>query len=120
MQVFNQNHLAGISMYDLHMGATPATKLVQEARKKRETDIVLSVILGQGILRSSLIGRPFPTCLLNNYQVFPMEAHGLKKQHNPLNCQLTFPLRIPEINEITGDLDVIKIPSIRPCRLHHH
>ena len=51
MQVFNQNRIAGISVHDMHTGATLATKQTQEARKKRETDIVLSVIYGLGTLR---------------------------------------------------------------------
>ena len=34
----------------------------------------------------------------------------LKKQHNPLDCQLTFPLRIPDGEEIAGDLDVVETP----------
>ena len=110
MQVFNQNRIAGISVHDMHTGATPATRQTQEARKKRETNIVLSVIYGLGTLRTALIGRPFPTCLFNNYVVFPTEAHSLKKQHNPLDCQLTFQLRIPDAEEIAGDLDVVETP----------
>ena len=108
MQVFNQNRIVGISVHDLHVNATPATRQTQEARKKRETDIVLSVIYSLGMLRTALIGRPFPTCLFNNYVVFPTEAHSFKKQHNPLDCQMTFPLRIPDAEEITGDLDVVE------------
>ena len=95
-------------MHDLHVNATPATRQTQEARRKRETDIVLSVIYGLGTLQTALIGRPFPTCLFNNYIVFPTEVHGFKKQHNPLDCQMTFPLRIPDAEEITGDLDVVE------------
>ena len=110
MQMFNQNRIVGISVHDLHTGATLATKQTKEARKKRETNIVLSVILSLSTLQTSLIGRPFPTCLLHNYAVFPTEAHGLKKQHNLLDCQLTFPLRIPDAEETTGDLDIVETP----------
>ena len=107
-QVFNQNRIVGISVHDLHVHATPATRQTQDARKKRETDIVLSVIYGLGTLRTALIGRPFPTCLFNNYVVFPTEAHSFKKRHNPLDCEMTFPLRIPDKEEVTGDLDAVE------------
>ena len=85
-EVFDQNRLVGLTDHDKRPGASEANKKIAREWKERETRVVITVILNAGTLRSSLDGRPFPTCLPDNYAVFPPDARNCKKCHSSMGC----------------------------------
>ena len=108
--VFDQNRLAGLTDHDKRPGASQANKKIAREWKERETRVVITVILNAGTLRSSLDGRPFPTCLPDNYAVFPSDARNCKKYHAGVGCG-SFPSVYAPRPE---DSDIVEVAAIPP------
>ena len=109
-EVFDQNHLAGLSDHNKRPLASEANKRIARERKERETRVVITVILNAGTLCSSLDGRPFPTCLPDNYAVFPPDAHSCKKYHASVVCDSVLSVHIPK----PEDSDIMEVAAIPP------
>ena len=109
-EVFDQDRLAGLNDHDKRPGASKANKKIARERKERETRVVITVILNAGTLRSSLDGRPFPTCLPDNYAVFPVEARNRKKSHAGVGCGSFPSVYAPR----PKDSDIVEVAAIPP------
>ena len=109
-EVFDQNRVVGLTDHDKRPGASEANKKIARERKERETRVVITVILNAGTLRSNLDGRPFPTCLPNNYAVFPPDAQNHKKTHASMGCGSASSVYAPRL----GDDDIVEVAAIPP------
>ena len=109
-EVFDQNRLVGLTDHNKRPGASEANKKIARERKERETRVVITVILNAGTLRSSLDGRPFPTCLPDNYAVFPPDARNRKKCHSSMGCGSALSVYAPR----PEDSDIVEVAAIPP------
>ena len=112
-EVFDQNRLAGLTDHNKRPGASEANKKIAREWKERETRVVITVILNAGTLRSSLDSRPFPTCLPDNYAVFPPDARNRKKYHASVGCGSVLSVYAPR----PEDSDIVEVAAIPPRTL---